>query len=204
VIPVWICAVVGAGVANALPGVLAVATAATDPAGVVPRWQVSQVVLDGMCELAPTGEVAGITMILLTPTKLEPVIDGPWHAAQLLVIPLWLIREPLNFAPLTTGVAATLEPAPTWHVSHDALLGRWLPGSPTIAKLAEGIAKLAAAAPWHCAQLLVVLGAFAWMLVSVGITEKSVDVWHAVHCAVADVGMWFAGLSLAVKANVLK
>jgi len=65
--------------------------------------------------------------------------------------------------------------------------------------LAAGIAKLAAAAPWHCAQLLVVLGALAWMLASVGITEKSLDVWHAVHCAVADVGMWFAGLSCAVK-----
>ena len=37
VMPVWICAVVGAGVANALPGVLAVATAAMSPAGVVPR-----------------------------------------------------------------------------------------------------------------------------------------------------------------------
>ena len=30
-------------------------------------------------------------------------------------------------------------------------------------KLADGIAKLAAAAPWHCAQSLVVLGALAWM-----------------------------------------
>ena len=66
-------------------------------------------------------------------------------------------------------------------------------------KLAAGIAKLGAAAPWHCAQLLVVLGAFAWMLASVGITEKSLDVWHAVHCALAAVGMWLAGLSWAVK-----
>ena len=38
-------------------------------------------------------------------------------------------------------------------------------------KLAAGIAKLGAAAPWHCAQLLVVLGALAWMLVMLGITE---------------------------------
>jgi len=45
----------------------------------------------------------------------------------------------------------------------------------------------------------VVLGAFAWMFASVGITEKSPAVWHAVHCAVADVGMWLAGLSCAVK-----
>jgi hypothetical protein len=66
-----------------------------------------------MCELAPTGEVAGITTILLTPTKLDPVMAGPWHAAQLLVMPLWLMREPLNFAPLPTGVAVMLEPAPT-------------------------------------------------------------------------------------------
>ena len=37
------------------------------------------------------------------------------------------------------------------------------------------------------------------MFASVGITEKSLDVWHALHCALADVGMWFAGLSCAVK-----
>src|SRR5664279_1751408 len=120
--PLWICAVVGAGVANLLPGVLAVATAGISPAGVVPRWQLSQVVLDGMCELAPTGEVAGITMILLTPAKLAPVTDGPWHAAQLLVMPLWLMRAPLHLAPLPTGVLVTLEPAPTWHTSHEALV----------------------------------------------------------------------------------
>ena len=47
--------------------------------------------------------------------------------------------------------------------------------------------------------MAVVLGALAWMLASVGITEKSVDVWHAVHCAVDAVGMWLAGLSWAVK-----
>ena len=121
--PVWICAVVGAGLWKPLPGTAAVAVAATSPAGVEPRWQVSHVVDVGMCELAPTGEVCGITTILVTPTKLDPVIVGPWHAAQLLVMPLWLIREPVNRAPLPTGVAAMLEPAPTWHCSHDADVG---------------------------------------------------------------------------------
>jgi hypothetical protein len=67
-------------------------------------------------------------------------------------------------------------------------------------KFAAGIAKLAAAAPWHCAQFALVLGALAWMLASVGIVAKSPGVvWHAVHCAVVDVGMWLAGLSCAVK-----
>ena len=66
-----------------------------------------------MCEVGPTGEVAGMTMIFVTPTKLEPVIDGPWQAAQLFVMPLWLIFEPVNLAPLPTGVTAMLEPAPT-------------------------------------------------------------------------------------------
>jgi len=37
VIPVWICAVVGAGVANAVPGAVLVALAAISPEGVVPR-----------------------------------------------------------------------------------------------------------------------------------------------------------------------
>ena len=111
--PVWIWAVVGAGVAKAVPGAVFAATAAISPGGTVARWQVSHAVLDGMCEPAPTGDVTGITTMLVTPTKLEPVIAGPWQAAQLLVMPAWLIFEPLNLAPLPTGVAAMLEPAPT-------------------------------------------------------------------------------------------
>ena len=46
----------------------------------------------------------------------------------------------------------------------------WLLGRPTIEKLADGMANEAAALPWHRAQLPVVLGAFAWMAASVGIT----------------------------------
>ena len=37
VIPVWICVVVGAGVANSVPGALFVAEAATSPLGTVAR-----------------------------------------------------------------------------------------------------------------------------------------------------------------------
>src|SRR6266446_10491511 len=66
-------------------------------------------------------------------------------------------------------------------------------------KPADGIAKLAAALPWHCAQLAVVLGALAWMFASVGITAKSVEVWQALHVAATEVGMWLAGLSVPMK-----
>ena len=158
VMPAWICAVVGTGIANLLPGAFVAAFAAMDPAGIEPMWQVSQVVLDGMCEPAPAGEVGGITMILLTPTNEAPVTFGPWQPAQV-VRPAWFIIEFVNFAPSFTGVAAMLEPAPTWQDSQDAVVGMWVAGSPTIEKLAAGIAKLAAALPWHCAQLLLVLGA---------------------------------------------
>jgi hypothetical protein len=171
VMPVWICVVVGAGVANRLPGTDRVVAAATLADGTVPRWQVSQVVDDGMCEVAPTGDVAGMTMIFVTPMKDVAVIVGPWQATQLLAMPAWLISEAENFAPLGTGVVATLEPAPTWQLSHDALVGRWFDGMPTMLKLAAGSAKVAAALPWHWAQLAVVLGALAWMLANVGITE---------------------------------
>jgi hypothetical protein len=83
-------------------------------------------------------------------------------------MPVWLIKEPLNLAPSSTGVAAMLEPVPTWQLSQAALVGICVAGKPTIVKLAAGMAKLAAVLPWHCAQLAVVLGAFAWMLVKVG------------------------------------
>ena len=196
VMPVWIWAVVGAGVANSVPGADLVAEAATMPVGVVPKWQVSQLVDDGICEVAPIGEVGGSTTMRVTPAKLEPVMLGPWHCAQLLVMPLWLIKELLNLAPFPTGVAAMLEPVPTWQDSQAAVVGRWLAGGPTMAKLAAGIAKPATTlAAWHWAQLVVVLGALAWMLASVGSTEKSLEVWQAVHCAVAEVGMWLAGLA---------
>jgi hypothetical protein len=151
----------------------------------VPAWQLSQVVLDGMCEPAPIGDVGGMPTMLVMPAKLAAVPAGTWQAAQLLLMPAWLMREPENFAPLGTGSTGTLEPVPTWQLSQAALVGMWLPGRPTMLKLAAGMAKLAAAAPWHCAQLPVVLGALAWMLASVGITEKSVVVWQAVHCALA-------------------
>jgi hypothetical protein len=122
VIPVWICAVVGTGVANLLPGTVAAAFAGTNPAGIEPTWQVSQIVSDGMCELAPTGVVGGITMIWVMPMNEAAVTVGPWQPAQV-VSPAWLIAEFVNFAPSITGVAAMLEPAPTWHDSQAAVVG---------------------------------------------------------------------------------
>jgi hypothetical protein len=138
-------------------------------------------------------------MILLTPTNELPLMDGPWQATQLFVMPAWLISELAKRAPLGTGRVAMLEPAPTWQVSHEAVVGMCVDGNPTMAKLAAGIAKLVAVLPWHCAQFEVVLGALAWMLASVGSAEKSLDVWHALQVAAGAVGMWLAGLSSAVK-----
>ena len=80
--PVWICAVVGAGAANRLPGVERDEAAAIEPDGTAPRWQVSQVVDDGMCDVAPTGDVAGMTMIFETPANELPVIVGQTQAAK--------------------------------------------------------------------------------------------------------------------------
>jgi hypothetical protein len=189
--PPWICAVVGAGVAKPVPGAVLVALAGTRPATLasVPRWQLSQVVLDGMCELGPIGLVAGMPTMLVMPAKLEEVPEATWQATQLFVMPAWFMREPLNFAPFGTGMAVMLEPAPTWQDSQAALVGKWLVGRPTMLKFAAGIAKLGAALPWHCAQFVVVLGALAWMLASVGITEKSLVVWQAVHWALTAYGM---------------
>jgi hypothetical protein len=161
---------VGAGKAKAVPGAVLVAEAAIIPAGVLPRWQLSQVVDEGMCEPVLAGEVAGMPTRRAIPAKAEGVPLGTWQATQLLVMPAWLIREPLNLAPLGTGSAATEEPVPTWQTSQDSEVGMWLLGNPTTLKFEAGMAKEAAAAPWHCAQLPVVLGALAWMLARLGIT----------------------------------
>jgi hypothetical protein len=122
VTPAWICAVVGAGVANLVPGAVMAAFAGTNPAGIEPTWQLSQAVAEGICELAPTGEVGGITTILVIPTNEAPVTVGPWQPTQV-VRPAWLIAELVNLAPSITGVVATLEPAPTWQLSHAADVG---------------------------------------------------------------------------------
>jgi hypothetical protein len=156
VTPAWTCVVVGAGVMNLVPGAVVVAFAAMSPLGMAAWWHDSQAVPDGMCAAGPDGDVGGITMILVMPAK--PVTVGPWQVTQP-VRPAWFIAEFANFAPLTTGVAAMLEPAPTWQVSQEAVVGTWFDGSPTIEKFAAGIANEAAALPWHWSQLAVVLGA---------------------------------------------
>jgi hypothetical protein len=170
VTPVWICGPVGAGVAKAVPGAVLVADAAISPPGTVAKWQVSQLVELGMCEPAPAGLVGGMPTMRAMPANADDVPEGTWQATQLLVMPAWFISEPLNFALSVTGKAAIEEPAPTWQLSQATVVGMWFAGRPTMLKPAPGMAKLAAAAPWHWAQLPLVLGAQAWMLVSVGIT----------------------------------
>ena len=56
-------------------------------------------------------------------------------------MPAWLIAEFENFAPLGTGVAGMLEPAPTWQLSQpSAPIGMWLLGSGRMLKPSEGMA----------------------------------------------------------------
>jgi hypothetical protein len=66
-------------------------------------------------------------------------------------------------------------------------------------KFAAGIAKLGAALPWHWSQPLLVLGAYAWMFVSVGIVAKLLVVWQLAHTELVATGMWFVGLALPSK-----
>ena len=50
---------------------------------------------------------------------------------------------------------------------------------------------------WHCAQLALLLGALAWILVIVGKAEKSP--WQDEHCALAANGMCTAGAEGPLK-----
>jgi len=126
-------------------------------------------VLLGMCEPAPGGLVGGIATMLVIPVKVLPLTVGPWHVTQLLVMPWCVYLLFANVAPLGTGVAAMLEPEPTWQLSHalTPCSGTCLPGSPTIVMRAV----LYAVVLWHCAQFVELLCRFAWMLAIVGIAE---------------------------------
>jgi hypothetical protein len=170
VMPEWICAPLGAGEAKAVPGAVRVALAGMRPLGVLARWQDSQLVPLGMWLEAPAGLVGGMPTMRLMPMKLAEAEEGRWQATQLLVMPAWFMSEPEKRAPLATGRAEMEEPAPTWQSSQEAEVGMWFEGRPTMEKLAAGMAKEAAEAPWHWAQLEVVLGALAWMAARVGMT----------------------------------
>jgi hypothetical protein len=163
--------------------------------GMLLVWQLSQ-------PSEPIGMCAGVRLDVfgVTPSKVPAVTLAPWQLAQLPVIPLWLNAELLNLAVSPTG-SVRLELEPTWHVSHAVVPnGMWLEVGALIVKLAAGIAKLAAAlALWHCAQLLLVDCALAWIADIAGITEKSGLVWQFAQLAEAENGMWFVGMEGAVK-----
>ena len=63
--------------ANRLPGALRVAEAATKPAGMLAKWQLSQAVEEGICEFGPAGEVGGITTMFPIPANELAAIVGP-------------------------------------------------------------------------------------------------------------------------------
>jgi hypothetical protein len=131
-------------------------------------WQLSHAAVVGTCTGLNPDRVLG-TM----PAKVPVTTLAPWQLAQPLVTPLWLNAELLNLAPVLTGNIRLLL-APTWQPSQPSLpIPMWLLGVETMEKLALGMAKLAAAEPWHWAQLVLVDGALAWMFSIVGITEKS-------------------------------
>ena len=155
VTPAWICAVVGTGVANSVPGAVVVAFAAHEARR--HRAQVAGLAgraATGCASRRPTGEVGGITTILVMPAKVAPVIVGPWQPTQV-VSPAWLIAEFVNLAPLTTGVAATLEPAPTWQISQAARRRHVVRRQSDDREVRRRDRERGAPSlPWHCAQLV--------------------------------------------------
>ena len=75
---------------------MAVADALIRPVGMLARWQLSQFVDDGMCDAAPAGLVGGMPTMRAMPAKAVVLPAGWWQAAQLLLMPAWLIVEPLT------------------------------------------------------------------------------------------------------------
>ena len=65
--PAWIMAAVGAGFMKPLPGAVLLATAGIKPLGVLPAWQLSQVVEVGRCALLLAKLLGGMTTIWLMP-----------------------------------------------------------------------------------------------------------------------------------------
>jgi hypothetical protein len=112
--------------------------------GMLLRWHVSHGV-----ELE-TGTWAGTKFpfdLGATPSKVPTVTLTPWQPLHPLVMPTWLKAEFENEAPFTTG-KFRLELLPTWQFSQPKdPMGIWFPAVVLMEKLADGIAKVEAAAP---------------------------------------------------------
>ena len=67
VTPVCTIDEVGTGVAKPVPGARCAALAASSADGTLPAWQLTQVAVDGMCEVDPGSADAGMVTILLMP-----------------------------------------------------------------------------------------------------------------------------------------
>jgi hypothetical protein len=76
VTPLWICVPLGTGVEKPVPGGDFVAEAGITPLGTLARWQLSQVVLLGMCEPGPGGAVGGMPTMAEMPANGVVAPDG--------------------------------------------------------------------------------------------------------------------------------
>jgi hypothetical protein len=140
--PEWIMGPVGVGVLNKLPGTVFVPVTVIKVLGIdpAPTWHVSQLAVDGMCDVAPCVVEGGMTTIEVMPVKLALVIPCPWQVTQPVVMPLWLNNDFVNSAPLTTGNCRLL-PAPTWQTSQAVVPnGTCLAGGAMMVKPMAGIA----------------------------------------------------------------
>jgi hypothetical protein len=100
-----------------LPMAGALALNGIRPAGMLPRWQLSQVVEDGMWADAPKALLWGITTMLGLPAKLAGTTLGPWQVSHPELIPVWMKEAPAKvFMPAagTRPVGVLL----TWQLWH--------------------------------------------------------------------------------------
>jgi hypothetical protein len=159
VTPVWVMVVLGAGDKKPLLGGRCGALPGTSEDGMLPKWQVSQVVELGMWLLWFAGLVCGIFTMLVMPWK--TVTLGPWHSAQLLPMPVWLNNPPPKLVKVVMVLAAV------WQDSQPRLrmgtctgavvLGAFMP--PTVVMVDAYNAAFAVL--WHCTQLAVLFWMFA-------------------------------------------
>ena len=199
VMPAWICAVVGTGGAKARPGRASwprprqQARPAWTPGGRSRRS-----CRTGCATSDPPARSPAWRRSAPTPTNVEPLMPGPWQAGA-------IARDP-GVAHRRAGEPGAVDAPARRRCSSPGRRGRsrtrprsadGCPAVPTTAKPAAGIAKLAAAAPWHCAQLLVGWARWRGCSSSDGITEKSPLVWQAVHCRCGRVRDVIGGLATA-------
>ena len=206
VMPRWICADEGAGVAKPVPGAVFVAEAGTGSAGVLARWQASQGASVGMCAPGARGRRGRHADDGADARETRPCCRrAGGRCRRPLLMPTWLIRRAGELRAVAHRQAGR---ARAWAgmaglagAGGGQVVGREADDAEVGRRDGEGRGRRRAVATGTAGGLRGRVGVDVRQRRR--ITEKFGLRWQALHEAPGRVGMWLAGLAAAGRKAVV-